>query len=190
MEKGYFEKNIVVTPDYCDMAAGLSPLGAFTIFQGIASEHAEQIGVGFRAMGERGEFWLTVHTRVDFLSRAYIMDELKAETWPEKCEEGASRCYRSYCLSHGDQAVAVGRTQWAILGPEKKVMKFSESGFPKDFPFIERESVQGPNARFRDDFSEDDLRFVRKVCATDIDLGRHMKNVSYVRVLIDCFSAM
>lgn len=51
MEKGYFEKNIVVTPDYCDMAAGLSPLGAFTIFQGIASEHAEQIGVGFRAMG-------------------------------------------------------------------------------------------------------------------------------------------
>ena len=189
MEKGYFEKNIVVTPDYCDMAAGLSPLGAFTIFQGIASEHAEQIGVGFRAMGERGEFWLTVHTRVDFLSRAYIMDELKAETWPEKCEEGASRCYRSYCLSRGDQAVAVGRTQWAILGPEKKVMKFSESGVPKDFPFIERESVQGPNARFRDDFSEDDLRFVRKVCATDIDLGRHMNNVSYVRVLMDCFSA-
>ena len=111
MEKGYFEKNIVVTPDYCDMAAGLSPLGAFTIFQGIASEHAEQIGVGFRAMGERGEFWLTVHTRVDFLSRAYIMDELKAETWPEKCEEGASRCYRSYCLSRGDQAVAVGFQQ-------------------------------------------------------------------------------
>lgn len=189
MEKGYFEKNIVVTPDYCDMAAGLSPLGAFTIFQGIASEHAEQIGVGFRAMGERGEFWLTVHTRVDFLSRAYIMDELKAETWPEKCEESASRCYRSYCLSRGDQAVAVGRTQWAILGPEKKVMKFSESGFPKDFPFIERESVQGPNARFHDDFSEDDLRFVHKVYASDIDLGRHMNNVSYVRVLMDCFSA-
>ena len=189
MEKGYFEKNIVLTPDYCDMAAGLSPLGAFTIFQGIASEHAEQIGVGFRAMGERGEFWLTVHTRVDFLSRAYIMDELKAETWPEKCEEGASRCYRSYCLSRGGQAVAVGRTQWAILGPEKKVMKFSESGFPKDFPFVERESVQGPNARFRDDFSEDDLRFIHKVYASDIDLGRHMNNVSYVRVLMDCFSA-
>ena len=31
--EGYFEKEFVLTPDYCDARAGLSPYGAFTIFQ-------------------------------------------------------------------------------------------------------------------------------------------------------------
>ena len=73
MQQGYFEKEFTLTPDYCDARAGLSPLGAFTIFQAIATEHAEKIGVGGAAMAKRGEFWLTVHSRVDFFSRAQLM---------------------------------------------------------------------------------------------------------------------
>ena len=67
MQTGFFEKQIVLTPDLCGSAAALSPLAAFTIFQGVASEHAEKIGVGGAAMAKRGEFWLTVHSRVDFM---------------------------------------------------------------------------------------------------------------------------
>lgn len=37
-------------------------------------------------MAKRGEFWLTVHSRVDFYEPAYLMDELTARTWPEQCE--------------------------------------------------------------------------------------------------------
>ena len=102
MQQGIFEKSITVTPDYCDAAAQLSPLAAFTIFQGIAAQHAELIGVGGAAMAKRGEFWLTVHTRVDFLHRAGLMDELTAATWPEPCDGKAVRCYRSYSLRRGD----------------------------------------------------------------------------------------
>ena len=58
MQQGYFEKEFTLTPDYCDARAGLSPLGAFTIFQAIATEHAENIGVGGAAMAKRGEFKL------------------------------------------------------------------------------------------------------------------------------------
>ena len=72
MQQGIFEKSITVTPDYCDAAAQLSPLAAFTIFQGIAAQHAELIGVGGAAMAKRGEFWLTVHTRVGFRRRAGV----------------------------------------------------------------------------------------------------------------------
>ena len=93
MQQGIFEKSITVTPDYCDAAAQLSPLAAFTIFQGIAAQHAELIGVGGAAMAKRGEFWLTVHTRGDFLHRAGLMDELTAATWQEPCDGRAVRCY-------------------------------------------------------------------------------------------------
>ena len=113
MQQGIFEKSITVTPDYCDAAAQLSPLAAFTIFQGIAAQHAELIGVGGAAMAKRGEFWLTVHTRVDFLHRAGLMDELTAATWPEPCDGRAVRCYRSYSLHRGGTLLALGRTQGA-----------------------------------------------------------------------------
>ena len=101
MQTGFFEKQIVLTPDLCGSAAALSPLAAFTIFQGVASEHAEKIGVGGAAMAKRGEFWLTVHSRVDFYGPAYLMDELTARTWPERCEGRDIRCFRSYRLTKG-----------------------------------------------------------------------------------------
>lgn len=68
MAQSVFEKEYIISPDYCDAAAAMSPLAAFTIFQAMAAEHAEQIGVGGMAMAKRGEFWLTVHTRIDFFS--------------------------------------------------------------------------------------------------------------------------
>ena len=128
MQTGFFEKQIVLTPDLCGSAAALSPLAAFTIFQGVASEHAEKIGVGGAAMAKRGEFWLTVHSRVDFYGPAYLMDELTARTWPERCEGRDIRCFRSYRLTKGEQIVALGRTQWAILGSEQKILRFEQSG--------------------------------------------------------------
>ena len=137
--------------------AGLSPLGAFTIFQAIATEHAEKIGVGGAAMAKRGEFWLTVHSRIDFFSRAQLVRTLTAKTWPESCDEKSIRCFRSYSLRCGDALVAMGRTQWAILGPEQKVVPFGQSGFPREFPFTGEEGITDAPTRFRDDFTDADL---------------------------------
>ena len=89
-----FEKRLTVTPDYCDASGALSPLAAFTIFQGIAAQHAEVLGVGSSAMAKKGEFWLTVHTRVDLFERAYLMDELTVRTWAEACSERDVRTRR------------------------------------------------------------------------------------------------
>lgn len=187
--QGYFEKEFTLTPDYCDARAGLSPYGAFTIFQAIATEHAELIGVGGAAMAKRGEFWLTAHSRVDFFGRAKLMQTLTAKTWPESCGEKSIRCFRSYSLKCGEELVALGRTQWAILGPEQKIVPFGQSGFPRDFPFTGEAGITDAPMRFRDDFAPED--FVREytVRPTDIDFGRHMNNVAYIRVVLDCFSA-
>ena len=189
MQAGFFEKQIVLTPDLCGSAAALSPLAAFTIFQGIASAHAARIGVGGAAMAKRGEFWLTVHSRVEFNEPAYLMDALTAQTWPERCEGRDIRCFRSYRLTRGEKTVALGRTQWAILGPEGKNLRFEQSGFPADFPFRPGAAIDEPPTRFHDDLTRDELVYPHPVRATDIDMGRHMNNVVYIRLLLDCFSA-
>ena len=189
MKTGIFEKQLVLTPELCGSAAAMSPLAAFTIFQGVASEHAEQIGVGGAAMAKRGAFWLTVHSRVDFCGPAYLMDTLTAETWPEQCAPRDVRCFRSYRLTRGEKTVALGRTQWAILGPEQKLLRFEQSGFPEDFPFPQTAAIDEPPARLQDESAQDGPVYTHLVRATDIDLGRHMNNVVYIRLLLDCFSS-
>ena len=189
MDTGIYQKQLVLTPENCDMQAAMSPLAAFTIFQGIAAEHAEKIGVGGAAMAKRGEFWLTTHSRVDFFSRAYLMQELTAQTWPERCDGRNIRCFRGYRLTCGEKLIALGRTQWVILGPEGKILRFAESGFPADYPFPEKEGITENPVRVQDDFTSDELCYRHVVRAMDIDMGRHMNNVQCLRLLLDCFSA-
>lgn len=184
-----FERDLIVTPDYCDASGTLSPLAAFTIFQGIAAQHAEALGVGSAAMAKKGEFWLTVHTRVDLFERAYLMDELTVRTWAEACSERDVRTYRSYTLSRGEAVIARGKTEWAILGPEQKIIRFGDSGFPKDYPFPAETAIPEKLQRFHEKFEDTDFFSHYAVRPTDIDLGRHMNNVAYVRLLLDCFSA-
>ena len=167
-----FERDLIVTPDYCDASGALSPLAAFTIFQGIAAQHAEALGVGSAAMAKKGEFWLTVHTRVDLFARAYLMDELSVRTWAESCSERDVRTYRSYTLSRGETVIARGKTEWAILGPEKKVIRFGDSGFPKDYPFPAESAIPEKLQRFHEKFEDTDLFSHYAVRPTDIDLGR------------------
>ena len=175
-----FEKRLTVTPDYCDASGALSPLAAFTIFQGIAAQHAEVLGVGSSAMAKKGEFWLTVHTRVDLFERAYLMDELTVRTWAEACSERDVRTYRSYTLSRGEAVIARGKTEWAILGPEQKIIRFGDSGFPKDYPFPAETAIPEKLQRFHEKFEDADLFSHYAVRSTDIDLGHHMNNVAYV----------
>ena len=152
-----FEKRLTVTPDYCDASGALSPLAAFTIFQGIAAQHAEVLGIGSSAMAKKGEFWLTVHTRVDLFERAYLMDELTVRTWAEACSERDVRTYRSYTLSRGEAVIARGKTEWAILGPEQKIIRFGDSGFPKDYPFPAETAIPEKLQRFHEKFEDADL---------------------------------
>ena len=78
--QGFFEKNFTLSPDYCGASARMSPLAAFTMFQAIAAEHAERIGVGGAAMARRGAFWLTLHSRVDFFQWPALAQEVTAAT--------------------------------------------------------------------------------------------------------------
>ena len=158
-------------------------------------------------MAARGQFWLTLHTRVDFFGTARMSQEVTAATWPEPCSHHALRCYRSYSLRRGDELLALGRTQWAVLEPEGRLLPLVRDVFPADYAYCGRTGITDAPTRFHDDLTRDDMLlmldygvfyddftpadevFTHTVRSTDIDAGHHMNNVAYVRVLLDCFPA-
>ena len=164
MEQGIWTREFLISPELCGMDGRLGVLGGLTLFQALAAEHAEQIGVGFAAMARRREFWLTVHCRIELLRPLALMDTVT-----------------------GDEVFAVGRTEWAILGGAGKVVPFGQSGFPQDFPFPAMAAIEQKPRRFVDDFTEPGE--VYPVRATDIDVGRHVNNLAYVRATLGCCTA-
>ena len=74
MEQGIWTREFLISPELCGMDGRLGVLGGLTLFQALAAEHAEQIGVGFAAMARRREFWLTVHCRIELLRPLALMD--------------------------------------------------------------------------------------------------------------------
>ena len=97
------------------MDGRLGVLGGLTLFQALAAEHAEQIGVGFAAMARRREFWLTVHCRIELRKPLALMDTVTGETWPEACRAESVRCFRSYRLR---------RYQFWCYGSDRYQQKF------------------------------------------------------------------
>ena len=184
MEQGIWTREFLISPELCGMDGRLGVLGGLTLFRALAAEHAEQIGVGFAAMARRREFWLTVHCRIELLRPLALMDTVTGETWPEACRAESVRCFRSYRLRRGDEVFAVGRTEWAILGGAGKVVPFGQSGFPQDFPFPAMAAIEQKPRRFVDDFTEPGEAY--PVRATDIDVGRHVNNLAYVRATLGC----
>lgn len=185
-----FTKKVLVTPSMCDATASLSRTSTFALFQDLASEHAEKIGVGGDAMTARGLFWLTAHVRVEFFKKAHMMQEMTAETWPADYGPNDFRCYRYYRLTSGEDCLALGKSMWAVSDVKNGgVCRIADAGFPAGFPFSPQVVCPDPLQRFTDHFTQDDVVCTHTVRASDTDFGGHMNNVAYFRVLLDSFSS-
>ena len=189
MEQSVYSQNIIVTPDMCDQNTALSLTGILTAFQTLSAVHTELLGIGVKNMAAQKKFWVTVHNQIQIGSPAWLLQELQAETWAEPADPESPHCFRSYALRKGETIIALGRTKWAILGPEGERIPFRESGFPANYAFSERGAALPDPSWMEDDLTEEDLCERYRVRSTDIDFGRHMNNILYVRRLLDQFPA-
>ena len=182
-----YERRQIIAPSMCDASGRIGLSAAFALFQDIASEHAEELGVGFADMVQRGAFWLTVRTRVHFYRRAALMQTVDVRTWP--AAPGSTRCDRFYSMSAQGQTLIEGRTEWCVYDlAAKAVRPLSEAGFREGLVYSGERVLDAPYARFRHDFTDSDRVATFAVRPSDVDVGRHMNNVAYLRLLVDSFS--
>lgn len=182
MEAIYSKKQIIGA-SMCDASGRLGCAETFQLFQDVASEHAEQMGLGGIAMRERHAFWMTVRTRVRFHHRPGMMRQVDLSTWP--MAPGKMRCYR---IALGDRVLAEGRTEWCVYDTEARAVRTTDGIFAEGTVFPEERTLPEPYARFRHDFVDADRVCTYTVRPSDIDIGRHMNNVAYLRMLMDSFS--
>ena len=181
-----YRRQMMIGTSLCGADGKMSIPGTFASFQDIASEHAEKLGLGFAKMAENHTFWVTVRTRVHFYSRPELAHRVEIETWP--LQHGKVRCDRCYRMSEGERLLAEGRTEWCVINTQTGAACSLEGVFPEGIQYSDEKLLDAPYARFKHNFSEEDRACSYAVRTSDIDVGRHMNNVAYLRLLCDSFS--
>ena len=181
-----YSKKMMIGTSMCGADGKMSIPSTFAAFQDIASEHAEYMGIGFEQMKASHAFWTTVRTRVHFYSRPALSHHIAIETWP--VAPGKVRCDRCYRMTEGETLLAEGRTEWCVVDTEKGSACPLDGVFKPDIEYHDELLLSAPYARFRHNFTDADIACKYTVRTSDIDLGRHMNNVAYLRMLTDSFS--
>ncbi len=178
MSLGIYRKEWKVTASSCDYEGKLSLWDVFALFQDMAAEHAGILGIGLYDLAEKDMFWLTLRTKVRFFRKADMYEDVAAVTWPEVPDR--ARCLRDYALTSGDELLADGKTEWAIMNRKTgKLVKPAEI-YPEEMEILNEFA-------FTDKLEKLDNRFEGETFAeyviksTDMDVGGHMNNIAYIR---------
>ena len=176
------QHQLTVLPSVCDAGAKLSVPDTFALFMDIAADHAASLGLGADAMFARGLFWLTVKTKVHFLRRPRLMEKVTLHTRPLVPDR--VRSIREYRLTAGEELLAEGKTEWAVIETATGKIHPMADVFSEALELGREPAYTAPFCRIPTDFSEAEQIGTYRVRSTDIDLGGHMNNVAYLRALL------
>lgn len=179
-----YTKELTILPSMCDSAAVLGVPDTFALFMDAATEHACVLGCGLDVLGPRGLFWLTVRTRVKLFRRPKMFEHVTLSTWPEA--PGNLRANRCYTIEGRGGLLAAGKTEWTILDQNTGRLHPMADVFAPDSAALPESVWDEPFTRMPDEPLCEFARYT--VRSTDIDLGGHMNNAVYLRVLASLFS--
>lgn len=180
------EENLKITPGFSDARGRLGIYETFRAFMDIAAIHAELLGVGYQALLDKGLFWLTVKTQVNFIRRPRMREEALLRTWPEA--PGKLRANRSYEARVNGETVLTGKTEWALMDIRQNRLVPMQGVFPQELSFDTPSACPEPFIKISDDFLPDDEYAEYRVSSVDIDVGGHMNNSAYVRAIVGSIS--
>ena len=186
MINSVFKKDIVITPSLCDFSGHLSFANTFSVFQDLAAESADALGVGFKGLGERGLFWITAKTIIKFHRRPFMSDAVTLTSWPEHPQ--GLKCFRDYTMTCGDELLITGKTLWAIMNMKTGQLHKVEEAYPEGIDLIDDIALEEDYSKIRPGFTGEELGKYT-VRSTDIDVGQHMNNAAYVHAFAGMFSA-
>lgn len=184
MEEARLTQDVTILASRTDDDGLLDEIGCMDIFMDSAVEHAKLMGIGFHALADKHQFWLTVKTRVHFYHRPALEDVVQVETWPQNV--GKVRCLRDYRMSAGGEVLAEGKTEWAVFDTQTKKLVRMDEVYPWGSPVAD-EVLPGAFSHVNGEFTGEPFA-TYTFTSTDIDVGKHVNNVAYARALKSCFS--
>lgn len=188
-DKTFLKKTVTLHESDFDCNGDLKLNRIMQLLQDAATEHAEQLGLGWKAMDGRCMVWMISKIKV-VLHRAVgrSTPRFTLYTWPlAPVRFFTDRCFEA--VTEQGEPLFSALSQWMIIHRDQR--KILPAAVMNEFYHGEYSDVKNDSdgfARVRADegFS---LQYVRDIRRSDLDLNGHVNNTNYVTYAVDALPA-
>lgn len=161
----------------------LRPSSILDLFQDAASEHGEQMGVGFESMFSKQMLWVILRIKYKMYGKASMFDAVTVTTQP--MPSGKAVFLRDYFINDKNGGlIAKGTSQWVVIHSEKRRLLPVSNLLPP----IDPESVTpafSEKIKKLSDF-EKTAEFHTVIPAfSSLDHNGHVNNIRYAEFVMD-----
>lgn len=178
-----YEKHFTLTNGMFDEHYGIKPYAYLDIFQRIAGDHADLLGIGNAYCEEHGYAWIIVRQELYMYNNPTPMETVVVKTFPHSPSRVEFK--REYeVTSKTGVLYARACASWVLLDFNSFKMIKADNVYPEG-EFIEssifNNKLEKPK-NVKDDANYLCEYLVRK---SDIDIYHHMNNAKYAEVIFD-----
>lgn len=154
-------------------------------FQDAASNHAEELKVGYSDLIPKGFFWVLSWAKLEFIDYAKFMDIVKIQTWGKKQFKLFSM--RDFMMMDlDDNVLCKATTAWLLLDAKSLRPKL----MPQLFPEIKMNESKEALANLPKKIvptQQTEIMYTTQVRYSDVDMNQHANNAIYIELMLNCF---
>ena len=180
-----FQRTFSVNTYDCDFEGRWKPTAFFQVMSESAANHADHLGVGYKAMLEAGYFWVLSRFKVRFLKYPQMGDLVHLKTWPKAIQQKLFYVRDFELFDQTDEPVALATSAWLVVDAKSRRLVP-----PASLPGLKLPSnpeafaLDEPLEKLKMD-EDGEVKICQTASYSAIDLVGHVNNTRYVDLICD-----
>lgn len=184
--QAYFEKSYHLRIADFDASRRLKPSAILDLFQCVASEHAEQLGIGLDRMLGMDLLWVIVRVRYEALLPVfYGTEDVTVRTWP--LPPFRSGFQREYTITDKEGRLLLrGSSDWVLMHRVRRRLMPVRDVYPTEIDFLTEQVFEGKNTPITEPHTEGEA-IALTPHYPDLDMNGHVNNTRYADFALSAF---
>ena len=165
-----------------DCYGKLLPSAILDMFQEVAGNHAEKLGIGFEELKAKNLLWVIVRSKFEVVKHPCQHSEVTVKTWPLPANKISFR--RDYLMTDEKGEVLIrGTSDWFIINSQTRSFEKAERVYPSDEFVTDYAISEKPKKLHSYKGETDEYSVVPAFC--DIDRNGHVNNTKYANFILN-----
>ncbi len=182
-----FEKEYVLRTSDFDAYDRLRPSAILDLFQDVAGQSADAMGIGHRELIKKDVIWVLLRNKFDVIKSPHPYSSVIVKTYP--LSPGRGDFDRDYYIESPSGEVYIkGSSKWCLLNYKTRRILFGEEGRCFDDEYTQ-EKVYPEGIKKIKNFSEEGFeKYSGKTAFSDLDHNGHVNNVKYIDFAVNAIN--
>lgn len=180
------ENDYIVRSYETDFRQEIRPSSVLGLFQEIAGDHSQAMGLGFQKLGEQGRFWVLSKIYVEVDRKPASGEKVSVRTWPHRPNKAIYERSFTVCDESGQRLIGA-ESRWCILEKSGRIVPCSRIEQP-EIDFWEENCLEDIDWQIPRVVRASAPDFALTVANSEYDLNHHVNNIKYADYIFNCFT--